>query len=169
MALAATFLCSNIIIAPPHEFEYEFPASLCFRLQSTLQVTSAILAGMVWALRHPRAGVVEAEDLDHASCLAIQRPYLGDLFGRFTDWTPLTGRVLSGTTSTGTGTSTAHYGQSAAASLPAANASKPASDSTVAAPASRSIESSVGMHVRAFPEAQIDASDPWQFRNVLLS
>jgi homospermidine synthase len=111
---------------------------------------------MVWALRNPRAGVVDAEDLDHASCLAIQRPYLGDLFGRFTDWTPLTGRDLSGT---GTGLS-------AAAPSSAANSSKPAS-----APASKPNDSDVGAHVHrsAFPGSQIDASDPWQFRNVLLA
>jgi hypothetical protein len=81
---------------------------------------------MVWAVRNPRAGVVEADDLDHASCLAIQRPYLGDVFGRYTDWTPITGR-----------TEAAPSG---------------------GAPALRS----------PFPELQMDKSDPWQFRNVLM-
>ncbi|MFX7549044.1 hypothetical protein ABTJ50_22125, partial [Acinetobacter baumannii] len=29
-----------------------------------LQVTSAVLAGMVWALENPLAGIVEADDID---------------------------------------------------------------------------------------------------------
>lgn len=58
-----------------------------------LQVTSAVLAGMVWALENPRAGVVEADDMDFRRCLEVQRPYLGSVEGHFTDWTPLTDRV----------------------------------------------------------------------------
>ena len=42
-----------------------------------LQVTSAVLAGMVWAIENPRAGIVEADEMDHARCLEVQRPYLG--------------------------------------------------------------------------------------------
>lgn len=78
-----------------------------------LQVTSAVLAGMVWALENPEAGIVEADDMDFRRCLEVQRPYLGPVIGTYTDWTPLTGRP--------------------------------------------------GM----FPE-DIDESDPWQFRNVLV-
>jgi homospermidine synthase len=58
-----------------------------------LQVTSAVLAGMVWALEHPDAGIVEADELDFARCLEVQRPYLGPVEGHFTEWTPLTDRV----------------------------------------------------------------------------
>jgi homospermidine synthase len=58
-----------------------------------LQVTSAVLAGMVWALEHPDAGIVEADEIDFARCLEVQRPYLGPVEGHFTDWTPLTDRV----------------------------------------------------------------------------
>ena len=79
-----------------------------------LQVTSAVLAGMVWALENPEAGIVEVEDLDFRRCLEIQKPYLGSLVGVYTDWTPLDGRP--------------------------------------------------GL----FPD-EIDTSDPWQFRNVLVS
>ena len=79
-----------------------------------LQVTSAILAGMVWALENPSEGIVEVEDLDFRRCLEIQTPYLGTVSGAYTDWTPLDGRP------------------------------------------------------GFFPE-NIDASDPWQFRNVLVS
>ncbi len=79
-----------------------------------LQVTSAILAGMVWALENPSAGIVEVEELDFRRCLEIQTPYLGTVSGTYTAWTPLDGRP------------------------------------------------------GFFPE-NIDKSDPWQFRNVLVS
>jgi homospermidine synthase len=78
-----------------------------------MQVTSAVLAGMVWALENPKAGVVEADELDFRRCLEIQFPYLGPVIGAYTDWTPLVGRP------------------------------------------------------GFFPE-DIDQSDPWQFRNVLV-
>jgi len=78
-----------------------------------LQVTSAVLAGMVWALENPQAGIVEADEMDHRRCLEVQMPYLGPVRGYYTDWTPLEGRP--------------------------------------------------GL----FPE-DIDTSDPWQFRNVLV-
>jgi homospermidine synthase len=79
-----------------------------------LQVTSAVLAGMVWALENPDRGIVEADEMDFRRCLEIQRPYLGPVIGAYTDWTPLTGRP--------------------------------------------------GL----FPE-DIDPTEPWQFRNVLVS
>jgi homospermidine synthase len=78
-----------------------------------LQVTSAVLAGMVWALENPNAGIVEADEMDYRRCLDVQTPYLGPVVGVYTDWTPLAGRP------------------------------------------------------GFFPE-DIDASDPWQFRNVLV-
>jgi homospermidine synthase len=78
-----------------------------------LQVTSAVLAGMVWALENPNEGIVEADEMDFKRCLEIQMPYLGPVKGYYTDWTPLEGRP--------------------------------------------------GL----FPE-DIDESDPWQFKNVLV-
>jgi homospermidine synthase len=78
-----------------------------------LQVTSAVLAGMVWALENPKAGIVEADEMDFRRCLEVQTPYLGPVKGYYTDWTPLTDRP------------------------------------------------------GFFPE-DIDTSDPWQFRNVLV-
>jgi homospermidine synthase len=57
-----------------------------------MQVTSAVLAGMVWALENPNAGIVEADELDFRRCLEIQTPYLGPVIGVYTDWTPLMGR-----------------------------------------------------------------------------
>ncbi|HVY59284.1 MAG TPA: saccharopine dehydrogenase C-terminal domain-containing protein [Xanthobacteraceae bacterium] len=78
-----------------------------------LQVTSAVLAGIVWMLENPQAGIVEADELDFRRCLEVQRPYLGPVVGCYTDWTPLDRRG------------------------------------------------------RLFPE-DIDETDPWQFRNVLV-
>ncbi len=78
-----------------------------------LQVSSAALAGMVWALENPNAGIVEADELDYRRCLDVQSPYLGPVKGYYTDWTPLDARP--------------------------------------------------GL----FPE-DIDASDPWQFKNILV-
>ena len=80
---------------------------------TALQVTSAIIGGMVWALENPTAGIVEADEMDFDRLLEIQLPYLGPVKGYYTDWTPLEGRP--------------------------------------------------GL----FPE-DIDTSDPWQFRNVLV-
>src|ERR1700674_3851014 len=57
-----------------------------------LQVTSAVLAGIVWMLENPERGIVEADEMDFRRCLEIQRPYLGPVIGRYTDWTPLDGR-----------------------------------------------------------------------------
>ncbi len=57
-----------------------------------LQVTSAVLAGMVWALENPDAGIVETDEMDHARCLEVQKPYLGPVEAHYTDWTPLQDR-----------------------------------------------------------------------------
>ncbi|HWD59847.1 MAG TPA: saccharopine dehydrogenase C-terminal domain-containing protein [Stellaceae bacterium] len=59
---------------------------------TSLQVTAAVLAGMVWALEHPRAGIVEPEELDFARILEVAGPYLGDVVGVWGDWTPLADR-----------------------------------------------------------------------------
>ena len=59
-----------------------------------LQVSSAVVAGMVWALENPCAGIVEADELDFRRCLEIQRPYLGPMIGEYTDWTPLKDRNI---------------------------------------------------------------------------
>lgn len=63
-----------------------------FQNATGLQVTSAVLAGIVWALENPVAGIVETDDMDHRRCLDVQTPYLGEVSGHYTDWTPLTGR-----------------------------------------------------------------------------
>ena len=59
---------------------------------TSLQVTAAVLGGVVWALEHPHQGVVEPEQMDFARVLEIARPYLGEVVGVYGDWTPLDGR-----------------------------------------------------------------------------
>jgi homospermidine synthase len=59
---------------------------------TSLQVAAGALAGMVWAMRHPRAGVVEPDDIDYDLVLRIAAPYLGQLVGEYGDWSPLKDR-----------------------------------------------------------------------------
>lgn len=63
-----------------------------FQNATGLQVTSAVLAAMVWARENPEVGIVEADEMDFRRCLEVQRPYLGSVEGHYTDWTPLSSR-----------------------------------------------------------------------------
>jgi homospermidine synthase len=56
---------------------------------TSLQVTSAALAGMIWAMENPDRGIVEPDEMDFERPLQICRPYLGQMVGKYTDWTPL--------------------------------------------------------------------------------
>lgn len=56
---------------------------------TSLQVTSAAFAGMVWAIENPQRGIVEPDEMDFERPLEICTPYLGKLVGKYTDWTPL--------------------------------------------------------------------------------
>jgi homospermidine synthase len=56
---------------------------------TSLQVTVAVLAGMVWAMENPRRGIVEPDEMDYERPLNICLPYLGTVVGEYTDWTPL--------------------------------------------------------------------------------
>ncbi len=60
-----------------------------FNNATSLQVTSAALAGMIWAMENPERGIVEPDELDHKRVLEICRPYLGQVLGEYSDWTPL--------------------------------------------------------------------------------
>jgi homospermidine synthase len=60
---------------------------------TSLQVCAAVLAGLVFAIENPALGVVEADELDHARILDICLPYLGEMAGVYSDWTPLQGRA----------------------------------------------------------------------------
>ncbi|MBM3564692.1 MAG: homospermidine synthase [Alphaproteobacteria bacterium] len=59
---------------------------------TSLQVCIAVMAGMIWAMENPQAGVIEADSMDHARILEICRPYLGEVVGAYSDWTPLKDR-----------------------------------------------------------------------------
>jgi homospermidine synthase len=56
---------------------------------TSLQVTAAVLAGVIWGMENPRAGVVEADQISHARVLEIALPYLGQMTGEYSGWTPL--------------------------------------------------------------------------------
>jgi homospermidine synthase len=59
---------------------------------TSLQVTAPVVAGVIWALKNPQRGVVEPEELDHDQVLDFIRPYLGEVVGAYSDWTPLADR-----------------------------------------------------------------------------
>ena len=59
---------------------------------TTLQVAASVMAGAVWMIRHPATGIVEPDELPYQDILELARPYLGDVVGAWTDWTPLAGR-----------------------------------------------------------------------------
>jgi len=59
---------------------------------TSLQVTATVLAGLIWAMENPRRGVIEPDEIDHVRALEIARPYLGEVVGAYSDWTPLQDR-----------------------------------------------------------------------------
>ena len=59
---------------------------------TSLQVTIAVLSGMVWAMENPNSGLIEPDEMDYRRNLEICMPYLGTVTGAYTDWTPLTDR-----------------------------------------------------------------------------
>jgi homospermidine synthase len=61
---------------------------------TSLQVTAPVVAGVIWALRNPRRGVIDPEALPHDFVLDFCRPYLGEVVGVYSDWTPLQDRGL---------------------------------------------------------------------------
>jgi len=63
-----------------------------FNNATSLQVTSSILAGMIYAMENPNLGVVEPDEIPFQRVMEIMRPYLGTVKGEYSDWTPLQGR-----------------------------------------------------------------------------
>ena len=59
---------------------------------TSLQVTVSVLAGMIWAMENPNAGLVEPDEMDFRRNLEICMPYLGKVAGEYTEWTPLSDR-----------------------------------------------------------------------------
>ena len=61
---------------------------------TSIQVTSTILGGIVWALENSNRGIVEPDEVDFRRVLEIASPYLGEVVGAYGDWTPLQDRNL---------------------------------------------------------------------------
>ena len=59
---------------------------------TSLQVTVSVLAGMVWAIENPNAGLIEPDEMDFRRSLEVCMPYLGTVTGAYSDWTPLSDR-----------------------------------------------------------------------------
>ena len=59
---------------------------------TSLQVTVGVLSGVIWALENPNQGVVDPDEIDFQRIMEISIPYLGDVVGVYSDWTPLEGR-----------------------------------------------------------------------------
>lgn len=59
---------------------------------TSLQVAVGALAGMIWVMENPEAGIVEPDEIDYQFILKIAAPYLGTVSGHYTDWTPLNDR-----------------------------------------------------------------------------
>ncbi len=59
---------------------------------TSIQVAAGVVAGMIWAMRHPESGIVEAEEMNFDEVLAIAGPYWGELVGEYSDWKPTTER-----------------------------------------------------------------------------
>lgn len=76
------------------QLSIEQARALCPHNSATsLQVTAAAMAGVVWAMKNPARGLLEPDDLPFDEILGLCRPYLGNVVGVYTDWTPLTGRA----------------------------------------------------------------------------
>jgi homospermidine synthase len=80
---------------------------------TSLQTCAGVLGGTIWAMNHPHSGIVDPEEIDWHEVMDAALPYLGEMVGVYSDWTPLDGRG------------------------------------------------------RLFPE-DLDAEDPWQFKNILV-
>lgn len=64
--------------------------ALCPQNNATsLQVSAAVMAGVIWAMQHPDRGIVEPDEMPHAPILQLCLPYLGEVGGVYSDWTPL--------------------------------------------------------------------------------
>jgi homospermidine synthase len=59
---------------------------------TSIQVAAGVMGGVVWAMENPRAGIIDPDNVDFQRVLEIANPYLGDVVGVYSDWTPLSGR-----------------------------------------------------------------------------
>ena len=61
---------------------------------TTLQTAAGVLGGLVWAMNHPLSGILEPDEMDYREVMAVALPYLGDMVGVYSDWTPLADRNI---------------------------------------------------------------------------
>ena len=59
---------------------------------TSLQVTSSVMAAVIWAMENPKVGIVEPDDLNYQRIIELALPYLGEVGGTYGDWTPIQGR-----------------------------------------------------------------------------
>lgn len=64
-----------------------------FNNATTMQVSSGVLGGIIWAMQNPNRGIVEPDEMDYKAVLDVVRPYMGEFGGHYTDWTPLKERA----------------------------------------------------------------------------
>ena len=75
------------------QLSIEQARALCPNNSATsLQVTAAVMAGVVWAMKNPTRGLLEPDELPFSEILDLCRPYLGHVVGVHTEWTPLANR-----------------------------------------------------------------------------
>ncbi len=56
---------------------------------TTVQVTSGILAAIVYMIKNPNQGLCQPEDLPYKKILEVAAPYLGKLISQPIDWSPM--------------------------------------------------------------------------------
>jgi homospermidine synthase len=59
---------------------------------TSLQTTAGVLSGVIWAMNHPDAGVVDPDEMGFEEVMEVALPYMGEMVGVYTDWTPLVDR-----------------------------------------------------------------------------
>jgi len=61
---------------------------------TSLQTTAGVLSGVIWAMNHPDAGVVDPDEMGFEEVMEVALPYMGEMVGVYTDWTPLVDRSI---------------------------------------------------------------------------
>lgn len=56
---------------------------------TSLQTTAGVLSGVIWAMNHPQSGVVDPDEMGFEEVMEVALPYMGEMVGVYTDWTPL--------------------------------------------------------------------------------
>jgi homospermidine synthase len=59
---------------------------------TSIQVAAGVMGGVVWAMENPGVGIIDPDHVDFQRVLEIANPYLGEVVGVYSDWTPLVGR-----------------------------------------------------------------------------